>query len=110
MLIFKLRLVIYAVVYFNANFKLINPTSPAINDEIKITNFALLIMVSLSKARSVTKIDIVNPIPPKKPTPKIDLQFKSPGSLQSPNATAKNVNRKMPNGLPTISPTAIPKL
>jgi hypothetical protein len=67
-------------------------------------------MVSLSKARRVIKIDIVNPIPPKKPTPKIDFQFRSPGSLQSPNVTAKNVNRKIPNGLPTISPTAIPKL
>ena len=84
--------------------------SPAINDEIKITNFALLIMVSLSKARSVIKIDIVNPMPPKNPTPTIDFQFKSSGSLQSPNETAKNVNRKIPNGFPTISPAAIPKL
>ncbi len=47
---------------------------PAINDEIKITNLALLIMVSWSKARSVIKIDMVNPMPPKNPTPKIDFQ------------------------------------
>ena len=67
-------------------------------------------MVSLSKARSVIKIDIVNPIPPKKPTPTIDFQFNSSGSLQRPNVTAKNVNRKMPNGLPIISPSAIPIL
>ena len=98
------------VACFNVNFKPTNPMSPVINDEIKITNFALLIMVSLSKARSVIKIDIVNPMPPKNPTPIIDFQFKSSGSLQSPNETAKNVNRKMPSGFPTISPAAIPKL
>ena len=84
------------IVGFNVSFKLTNPITPATNDEIKITNFALLIIVSLSKARSVIKIDIVNPMPPKKPTPKIDFQFMSSGSLQSPNVTAKNVNRKMP--------------
>ena len=67
-------------------------------------------IVSLSKANKVTKIDIVNPIPAKSPTPKIAFQFKSVGSLQIPNVTAKNVNRKIPKGLPTISPSAIPKL
>ena len=67
-------------------------------------------IVSLSNASKVTKIDIVNPIPPNRPTPKIDFQFKSVGSLQSPNRTAKNVKRKIPKGLPIISPSAIPKL
>ena len=66
-------------------------------------------MVSLSNARSVIKIDIVNPIPPKKPTPKINFQFKSSASLQNPNVTARNVNRKIPKGLPTIRPAAIHK-
>ena len=67
-------------------------------------------IVSLSNASSVMKIDIVNPIPAKSHTPKIDFQFRSVGSLHSPNETAKNVKRKIPNGLPTISPSAIPKL
>jgi hypothetical protein len=67
-------------------------------------------IVSLSNASKVTKIDIVNPIPPNSPTPKMDFQFKSVGSLQKPKATAKNVKRKIPIGFPTISPSAIPKL
>ena len=58
----------------------------------------------------VTKIDIVKPIPAKSPTPKIDFQFKSDGSLQSPKVTAKSAKRKIPKGLPTIRPSAIPKL
>ena len=86
------------------------PKSPAVNEEIKITNFELFMIVSLSNASKVTKIDIVNPIPAKSPTPKIDFQFRSVGSLQSPNVTAKNVKIKIPKGLPTISPSAIPKL
>ena len=56
------------------------------------------------------KIDIVKPMPAKSPTPKILFQLRSVGSLQSPKVTTKSVNRKIPNGLPTISPTAIPKL
>jgi hypothetical protein len=73
-----------------------NPKSPAVNEEIKITNFELFMIISLSNASKVTKIDIVNPIPPKSPTPKIDFQFRSVGSLQSPRVTAKKVIRKMP--------------
>ena len=67
-------------------------------------------IVSLSNASKVTKMDIVKPIPAKSPTPKIDFQFRSVGNLQSPKVTAKNVIIKIPIGLPTISPSAIPKL
>ena len=67
-------------------------------------------IVSLSNASSVMKIDIVNPIPAKSPTPKIDFQFRSVGSLHSPKVTAKNVKIKIPKGLPIISPSEIPKL
>ena len=42
-------------------------------------------IVSLSNASKVTKIDIVKPIPAKSPTPKIDFQVRSVGSLQIPN-------------------------
>ena len=95
---------------FKIPFNTKKPKSTAINEEIKIINFELFMIVSLSKASKVTKIDIVNPMPPKSPTPKIDFQFISDGSLQSPKVTAKSVNRKIPKGLPIISPSAIPKL
>ena len=91
-------------------FRTKKPKSPAINEEIKIINFELFIIVSLSNASKVTKIDIVNPIPAKRPTPKIDFQFRSVGNLQRPNVTAKKVKINIPNGLPTISPSAMPKL
>ena len=95
---------------FKIPFKTKKPKSAAINEEIKIINFELFIIVSLSKASKVTKIDIVKPIPAKSPTPKIDFQFKSDGSLQSPKVTAKSAKIKIPKGLPTIRPSAIPKL
>lgn len=81
---------------FKIPFKTKKPKSPAINEEIKIINFELFIIVSLSKASKVTKIDIVKPIPAKSPTPKIDFQFKSDGSLQSPKVTAKSAKEKYP--------------
>ena len=102
--------VVSVISFFNILFKVINPKTPAVKEEIKITNFELFMIVSLSKASSVTKIDIVKPIPAKSPTPKIDFQLRSVGSLQSPKVTAKNVKAKMPKGLPTINPTAMPKL
>ena len=69
---------------------------PAIKDEIKMTNFALLIMAWWSKASKVIKIDMVNPMPPKNPTPIIDFQFKSDGNWQIPSFTATKVNAKSP--------------
>ena len=73
-------------------------------------NFALLIIAASSKANKVTKIDIVKPIPPKKPTPNKDFQFKSLGSLQIPDFIAKKLSVNIPRGFPTISPNAIPML
>ena len=67
-------------------------------------------MVESSKANKVTKIDIVKPIPPKNPTPIIDFQFKSLGSSQIPDFTAKKLRVKIPRGFPTMSPNAIPML
>lgn len=95
---------------FKVNFKLKKPIIPAVNEESRMMNFALLIIVASSKANKVTKIDIVKPIPPKKPTPIIDFQFKSPGSWQIPNFTAKKLRAKIPRGFPTMSPKAIPML
>jgi len=62
---------------------------PATKDESKITNFALSIIVDESKASKVMNIDIVKPIPAKKPTPMIAFQFSSSGSLQRPIITEK---------------------
>ncbi len=100
----------FARFFFNVSFKLSNPKVPATKEDSKIISLALLIVVSLSKASNVMKMDIVNPIPPKSPTPKIAFQFKSFGSLQNPNFTAKNEKTKIPIGLPTMSPRAMPKL
>jgi len=99
-----------ATVGFEKNFKIKKPPSPAVSDEKRMTILALLIMVASSKASRVIKIDMVKPMPANKPTPTIDFQFKSGGSLQSFTLTAKNVSRKMPSGLPTTSPRAIPRL
>ena len=95
---------------FSINFKLKNPIIPAVKEESRMMNFALLIIIASSKASKVTKIDIVNPIPPKNPTANIDFQFKSLGSLQMPILTAKKLSAKIPRGFPTISPKAIPML
>ena len=75
-----------------------------------MTSLALLIIASLLNASKVINMDMVKPIPPKKPTPNIEVQVRSFGSLQNLNVTAKNVNKKMPNGLPTMSPSAMPVL
>lgn len=48
---------------------------PAIREEIRMTGLVLLIKVSWSKASRVIKIDMVNPIPPKKPVPMMVFQF-----------------------------------
>ena len=92
------------------NFRLKNPMIPATKEESRITNLALLMILWLSKAKRVMKIDMVKPMPPKKPTAINDFQLILEGSLQMPNVTAKKVNKKMPNGLPTISPSAMPIL
>lgn len=63
-----------------------------------------------SKANNVIKIDMVKPMPPKNPTPIIDFQFKSSGSLQIPKLTAKKLIRTIPIGFPITNPKEIPKL
>ncbi len=67
----------YSVIcaFLSDTFNVINPIIPAIKEESKIVNFELLIMVSSSKAKSVMKMDMVKPIPAKKPTPRIDFQL-----------------------------------
>ena len=67
-------------------------------------------MSALSNARSVKKIAIVKPIPPKKPAPIIFFHFKSVGNTQSPKPTPINEKSQMPKGFPITSPAIIPKL
>ena len=95
---------------FSVYFKLTNPIIPAIKEESRMMNFALLITVTSSKAKRVTKMDIVKPIPPKKPTPITDFQFRPSGSLQMPKLTATKVRTNIPKGFPTTKPRAIPRL
>ena len=83
---------------------------PAIKEDIRIVIF-VPVMISLSlKAKSAIKIDIVNPMPPKNPAPKICFHFKSDGNVQKPMDTAKNENKQIPNGLPITKPINIPML
>lgn len=65
---------------------------------------------ALSKARRVIKIDIVKPMPPKKPAPIIFFHFKSVGNTQSPRSTPINEKSQIPKGFPITSPAIIPKL
>ena len=94
---------------FSVYFKLINPIVPAIKEESRMMNFALLITVTSSKAKRVTKMDIVNPIPPNIPTPAIFFQFKFFGNLVNFSCTAKKQNVTIPIGFPNTKPNRIPK-
>lgn len=53
---------------------------------------------------------MVNPIPPKKPTPTMEAQDKSLGNLLIPKREAIKQNRNIPMGLPKLKPVKIPKL
>ena len=70
-------------------------------------NLELLIIILSSKASNVINIDIVKPIPPKKPAPIIIFQFKSLGNLARPNLIVKKDIKTIPNGLPKIKPKMI---
>jgi len=59
---------------------------PEIVEAINTAIFASVIISGWSYASSVIKIDMVNPIPPKKPTPNTCFHFRSCGSEQIPNA------------------------
>jgi len=91
-------------------FKIRKPTVPAIIEPSKILIFELWIISGLPKANNVMKMDMVNPMPPRKPAPMICLQNKSPGNWDKPNFTAKTLNKTMPSGLPKNNPAIIPKL
>ena len=75
-----------------------------------IAILAVEIILASAKARRVMKIDIVNPMPPNKPAPKIVFHFKSAGRVQIPALTPRTEKRTIPRGLPTTKPKKIPRL
>ena len=86
------------------------PSNPAVSDEIKIISLELSIVLVSLKANKVTKIDMVNPIPPRKETEISCFQFYPLGSLQIPVLTKMNVNNAIPKGFPRTSPRKIPRM
>jgi hypothetical protein len=46
------------------------------------------------------KIDMVNPIPPSIPAPRILLHLRSLGNVQIPKVTATKENNQIPSGFP----------
>lgn len=82
----------------NLNFKITNPITPETKEANKIINLALLMISWFLNANNVMKIDMVKPIPPKTPAPKILFQFNSLLSLHQPIFTATKQKRKIPKG------------
>ena len=61
-------------------FRITKPVAPAKSELSKMLIFALWMMSGLLKANNVMKIDIVNPMPPRKPAPTICCQATSVGN------------------------------
>ena len=62
------------------------------------------------KASSVIKIDMVNPIPPKNPAPRICAHDNSPALWERPDRIAKKLAVTIPRGLPMNNPVKTPRL
>ena len=62
----------------------------------------------LAKARLAMKSDMVKPMPPSMPTPRIWRQFTPLGSAANRVRTASQAKETMPIGLPSASPQMIP--
>lgn len=77
---------------------------PENKDPISTANFASSMSIGSVNASIDTKIDIVNPIPPSKPTPKICFQFAPSGKVHNFNFVAIKDIPKIPTDLPTSSP------
>ena len=71
-------------------------------------SFELSIVLESLKANKVTKIDMVNPIPPRNETEISCFQFEPLGSLQMPVLTKMNVKSVIPIGFPKTSPRKMP--
>jgi len=67
-----------------------------------------LMMAPSSKARLVIKMLIVNPIPPRKETPRIYRQFRSAEMVANFVLTATKEKKKIPANFPIKRPVIIP--
>lgn len=92
------------------SFSQTKPNVPDKKEAIKMAIFEKVIISSPSflKASRVMNIDIVKPIPPSIPAPKIFLHLRSFGNLQIPKVTAKYEKNQIPKGFPKTKPKIIP--
>ena len=86
------------------------PVIAAMKEAIKMAIFEFTISESVSNAKSVMKMDIVKPIPPNIPAPKMFFQCNPFGKMQSPKVTPKYERNHIPKGFPMINPRIIPIL
>ncbi len=89
---------------------MIKPVIAAMNEAIKMAILEFTISESVSNAKSVMKMDIVKPIPPNIPAPKMFLHCNPFGKMQIPKVTPKYERNHIPNGFPSINPSIIPML
>src|SRR3972149_4534701 len=69
-----------------------SPMAPDARDPKMMASFELCEMSVSPKARMVMKMDMVKPMPPRKPAPSKSLQSVSSGNFARRNFTAKNEN------------------
>ncbi len=89
--------------------KTIYPKIAEIVEARSIANFDWLTRWTSSNAKNETKIDIVNPMPPRQPAPRICFQQTEDDNLDQPKETTKNENNIIPRGLPSTKPRIIPR-
>ena len=80
----------------------------ALRDASNIENFAVS-WCSKGRLSIATKIDIVKPMPPKRPMPNISTHEQPLGRDAILNLVAMTENNVIPNGLPIIKPKAMPQ-
>ena len=84
---------------------------PAVNEANRTAILDAVMASPLpTNARLVINIDIVKPMPPNKPAPKICFQFNPAGNLQIPIVTAIKHSNIIPSGLPNNNPPIMPRL
>ena len=88
--------------------KIINPIIPDNVDADSIEILEILTKYSPWNANSVINIDIVKPIPAKKPIPIICVKFTMEDNLANLSFMAIYVNRVIPTDFPIIKPKEIP--
>jgi hypothetical protein len=68
--------------------KIANPTNPDIIEATSMASFAVVCVCKSLKESSAIKIDMVNPIPAKNPTPIICLALQCVGIVDHPSRIA----------------------